>query len=75
MLDETSENPFTKKIHEFILNPVLWTKIGNYFSKLLPDNKKKSSILLIEEADVLLDETYLGQSYFPTICIKTKAFE
>ena len=75
MLDESPENTFTKKIHDFIINPGFWTKIGNYFSKLLPDNKKKSSILLIDEADVFLDETYLGESYFPTICIRTKAFE
>lgn len=55
MLDENPENTFTKKIHDFIINPGFWTKIGNYFSKLLPDNKKKSSILLIDEADVFLD--------------------
>jgi len=56
-----------------LINPSIWTNIGNFLSDIFPGAKRGRMVLLIDEADAFLDENYLGESFFPSINIKKKS--
>ena len=60
MLDESSTNTFKDKMQQFLNTRSLWGSITNFFKTLIPDHKNSNNILLIDEADVFLDESYIG---------------
>lgn len=60
MLDEGPNNTFKDKMQNFLNNRSLWSSISNYFQTLIPNHKNSNNILLIDEADVFLDENYIG---------------
>jgi hypothetical protein len=72
MLDEGPNNTFKDKMQKFLNTKTLWDSMRNYFSTLVPNHKNSNNILLIDEADVFLDENYIGESFFPGINLESK---
>lgn len=60
MLDQNQNESFRDKVEQFILNPSRWNDIKTFVKHILPENNKKNNVLLIDQADVFLNEDYLG---------------
>jgi hypothetical protein len=60
MLDDGPTNTFKDKMQKFLNTKSLWGNITNFWKTLIPNHKKSNNILLIDEADVFLDENYIG---------------
>jgi hypothetical protein len=71
MLDEGPNNTFKDKMQKFLNTKSMWQSITNYFKTLVPNHKNENHILLIDEADVFLDENYIGESFFPGINLES----